>query len=138
MRPEARDAAYLKDMLDACREVEEFTKELDFRAFVRDRLACRAVERSLEIAGEAAKRVTTGFRDAHPEIQWRQIAGLRDILAHDYSDVDYVQLYKAVRQDVPPLLAALEAILSEIREASAAYRVARRRFGRARATVAVG
>lgn len=131
MRPEARDAAYLKDMRDACREVEEFTKGLDFHAFIRNRLACRAVERSLEIAGEAAKRVTTGFREAHPQIQWRQITGLRDILAHDYTDVDYVQLHKAVRQDVPPLLAALEAILSEIREPRTAYLVARRRSGRA-------
>ena len=68
MQPDARDAAYLWDMLDAARAVQEFEAPRSLSDYVADRMLRGAVERHLEIVGEAANRVSRGFRAAHPEI----------------------------------------------------------------------
>jgi uncharacterized protein with HEPN domain len=83
MQPDPRDAAYLWDMLDAARTVEQLSSGLDFAHYSIDRRTQLAVERSLEIIGEAAGRVSTSFRNAHPEIPWRQIIGQRNVLIHE-------------------------------------------------------
>ncbi len=70
-----------------------------------------AIERSLEIIGEAARRVSTTFQEQHPEIPWRNIIGQRNILAHDYGQIDHDRLYKTATQDIPPLIHQLEELL---------------------------
>ena len=75
MQPDQRDAAYLWDMLDAAQMVEQLSSGLDFTQYSIDRRTQLAVERSLEIIGEAAGRVSALFQNAHPEIPWRQIIG---------------------------------------------------------------
>jgi uncharacterized protein with HEPN domain len=87
MQPDKRDAAYLWDMLDAARTVEQLTSGLDFGQYSNDRRTQLAVERSLEIIGEAAGRVSTSFRNSHPEIPWRQIIGQRNVLIHEYGEI---------------------------------------------------
>jgi uncharacterized protein with HEPN domain len=69
MLPGDRDAALLWDMLQACREVREFTRDVTWEDFIADRKLCLAVERCLEIVGEAAGRVSKPFCLAHPEIR---------------------------------------------------------------------
>lgn len=76
------DAACLWDMLRAISEIREDTAILDFSGFQQARVVRRAVERNLIILGEAARRVSDGFRSEHGEIDWRGIIGLRNILAH--------------------------------------------------------
>jgi len=83
MQPEQRDAAYLWDMLDAAQTVEQLSGDLNFIQYSDDRRTQLAVERSLEIIGEAAGKVSTSFRNAHPEIPWRQSIGQRNILIHE-------------------------------------------------------
>lgn len=126
MRPDERDIAVLRDMRDACREVMQFMEGVDLEQFVKDRLTRYAVERCLEIVGEASKKVSYALRRAHPEIPWKNIAGFRDVLAHDYMDLDHALVYAAAHDRVPALLVALEAALAEVREASTTYRVRRR------------
>ena len=75
MLPEERDAAYLWDMLQAAEEVETMLENRDVVAFLDDLVLMRAVERGVEIIGEAARRVSQGFMEAHPEIPWRTIIG---------------------------------------------------------------
>lgn len=75
MRPEDRDAAHLWDMLQAAREVSEMVSGRDLDGVLDDRILLRAIERSLEIVGEAARRVSPSFMEAHPEIPWRNIIG---------------------------------------------------------------
>jgi uncharacterized protein with HEPN domain len=99
-------------MLDACREVNEFSRGLDLEQFIANRRVCLVAERCLEIVGEAAGKVSPQFRDRHPEIQWQKIRGLRNVLAHDYGNIEYEAIHRTVTDDVPPLVAALEAILS--------------------------
>jgi uncharacterized protein with HEPN domain len=82
-------------------------------AFVSDETLTRAIVRSLEIIGEAAKRVPEDFRQQHTAIQWRSIAGMRDRLIHDYFGVDYDIVWDVVEHKVPELHAQLQSILKD-------------------------
>lgn len=89
MRPEDRDAAYLWDMLQAAKEVVEMAGEHDLASFLNNRVLLRATERGIEIIGESARRVSATYTASHPEVAWRQIIGQRNILAHEYGQIDY-------------------------------------------------
>lgn len=111
MQPADRDAAYLWDMLQACKEILDFCADAEWEDFIADRKLCLAVERSLEIVGEAAGKVSEEFQGRHPAIPWRRIKGMRNILAHEYGQIDYEIIYKTVADEVPDLAAALEVLL---------------------------
>ena len=104
MQPEKRDAAYLWDMLDAARTAEQLISNQDFAQYSNDRRTQLAVERSLEIVGEAAGKVSASFRDGHPEIPWRQIIGQRNVLIHEYGEIKQERIWKVVRENVPQLI----------------------------------
>ena len=108
MQPDQRDAAYLWDMLDAARTVEQLSSGLDFTRYSNDRRTQLAVERSLEIIGEAAGRVSATFRNAHPEIPWRQIIGQRNVLIHEYGEIKQERIWKTVRENIPQLIELLK------------------------------
>lgn len=111
MQPEDRDAAYLWDMLQAAREVTAMVDDHDLAAVLADRILLRALERSIEIIGEAARCVSASYMEAHPEIAWRRIIGQRNILAHKYGQIDHALLYRTAIEDVPALIALLESLL---------------------------
>jgi uncharacterized protein with HEPN domain len=111
MQPEDRDAAYLWDMLQAAKEVEAMAENHDLAAFLGDRILLRALERSIEIIGEAARRVSSAYMEAHSEVPWHKIIGQRNILAHEYGQIDHEMLYKTASQDVPELIVLLESLL---------------------------
>lgn len=111
MSPEERDPAYLWDMLDAARQVVEFTRGLTFEAYVAAPLRRMAVERALEILGEAARRVSLSFREAHPEIPWRDLIGQRNVLAHDYGEIKQDRIWEAATQHAPKLIGQLEPLV---------------------------
>jgi len=67
-----------------------------------------AVERNLEIIGEAARRVSAGTRENHPDIPWRAVIGLRNVLAHEYGEVRYEILWSIVSSKLPPLIKQLQ------------------------------
>jgi len=115
MRPEERDPAHLWDMLEAARAVVDFTESLTLEEFLaagRDRQITRmAVERMLEILGEAARRVSSRFRDEHAEIPWKEMVGLRNVISHEYDKVNYPEIYRIVRERVPKLITLLEPLV---------------------------
>jgi uncharacterized protein with HEPN domain len=80
--------AYLKDILDAMRKIENYTKDIAFDDFVADELIKDGVVRNLEVIGEAVKNIPEDVKDKKPEVEWKKIAGLRDILIHDYFGID--------------------------------------------------
>ena len=84
MLPEERDPAYLWDMLEAAREAEGILGDYDLAAFLADRVMMSAIERNIELTGEAARRISLAYQNAHPEIPWRETIGQRNILAHEY------------------------------------------------------
>ena len=79
---------YLEDILESCRKIERFTEQLSFDQFLEDEKTYDAVVRNLEIIGEAAKNVPEEVRLRYPDIEWRKIAGLRDVIAHEYFGID--------------------------------------------------
>src|SRR5690554_3294226 len=108
MGPEERNAAHLWDMLDAARTVLAFvgdhTREEFLRSDRETEMMRLAIERKLEILGEAAGRVSAEFRTNHPEIPWKEIVGLRNVSSHQYDKVDYTEVYLIIRKRIPGLI----------------------------------
>jgi len=111
MQPEERNYAYLWDMLQAASELKEMNLNVNYEGFIDDLKLMRATERSLEIIGEAARRLSDEFTASQPEINWRAMIGQRNIIAHEYGQIDYEVLYRTVTDDIPLLIQQLEQIL---------------------------
>jgi len=94
---------YLTDILIACEKVLRYTNEMNFEQFIADDRTFDAVIRNLQIIGEAVKNVPSDVRDRHPEIEWRKIAGLRDILAHTYFQIENEIIWDIVENKIQPL-----------------------------------
>jgi uncharacterized protein with HEPN domain len=106
-----RDKAYLWDMLDAALAVEEFVLGKAYQEYISNRMMRGAVERHIEIIGEAARRISEATRQAHPEIPWRAIVGQRNVLAHEYDEVLHEAIWAIATRRLPELIAALRKIL---------------------------
>lgn len=113
MKPSERDAAHLWDMLDTARRVQELATGISYDTLMADIRTRYALERALEIIGEAARRVSPALRTKHPEIPWKGILGFRNVLAHEYGEIDYRRLYTIATEKVPTLILTLERILGE-------------------------
>lgn len=111
MSPEERDPAYLWDMLDRARQVTDFVHGLSFESYVDDLKTRSAVERALEVLGEAARRVSDSFKSQHPEIPWSDLVGFRNVLTHDYGKLEQDRIWKIATRDVPELIPRLEVLL---------------------------
>lgn len=106
--------AYLKDILEAIRRIEKYTKGLSFDEFAGDELTQDGVVRNLEVIGEAVKNIPEDVKNKKNEVEWRKIAGLRDILIHAYFGVDVDIVWEVVKDKVPELKEKVLEILSEI------------------------
>ena len=115
MQRDDRDAAYLWDMIQAARDASSVTAGLTEEQLQRDRMRMLALERSMELIGEAARRVSAGFCKEHPQIPWREIIGLRNILAHEYGRVDHARLYATANKELPGLIEALQKLLPPVK-----------------------
>jgi uncharacterized protein with HEPN domain len=104
---------YLEDMRVSCEKVLRYTRGLTFEQFVQDEKTFDAVVRNLEIIGEAAKQIPVDMRARYPQVEWRKIAGLRDVIAHEYFGIDEDILWDVVGNRVPALLDDLQRILAE-------------------------
>lgn len=111
MQPEGTDNAYLWDMLDAAKAVRQFVAGKTFKNYTDDRMLRGAVERHVEIIGEAASRVSQAFREEHPEIQWRGIINQRHVLAHEYGEIKHELMWKVTVDHIPKLIGSLEHLI---------------------------
>jgi uncharacterized protein with HEPN domain len=94
MPPESADQAFLWDMWDAAKAIQEFVTGKTFHYYQQDRMLRGAVERHLEIIGEAANRVSPDFQANHPEIPWRRIIAQRHVIAHEYGEIKHELIWK--------------------------------------------
>jgi uncharacterized protein with HEPN domain len=113
MSHDERDISYLWDMRKYALEITEIIKGVPHAKFVENKTIRYAIERLLLIVGEAANHVSKGFQEKHPEIEWAQIIGLRNILAHEYGEVKMDKIYLAATKSIPVLLENLEPLLPE-------------------------
>jgi len=111
MQPDEMDAACLWDMLEAGRAVQRFVASLDREGYLSDEVVQAAVERKIEIIGEAARKVSAPFRQARPEIPWAKIAAQRHVLAHDYGRIEHDRIWEVATVHVPTLVAQLAQLL---------------------------
>ncbi|MDN7025445.1 DUF86 domain-containing protein [Methanoculleus sp. FWC-SCC1] len=109
-----KDPVYLRHILDAIENIEEFSKDISSAAdLTNHRLERAAIERMLTIIGEAAKNISVQMRRKHPEIPWKEAAGMRDKISHHYFGVDYEAVFLTIKDDLPALKRAIRAVLDE-------------------------
>ena len=102
---------YLQDILEAIGQIESYVAGIDRAGFAAERMRIDAVVRNLEVIGEAVKHLPESERTLVPGIPWRKIAGLRDILAHEYFGIDLDIIWDVVTVHLPPLKKAAITLL---------------------------
>ena len=105
---------YIADILNAVREVEEFTEGMNFKTFLTDKKTINAVIRSLEVMGEATKHIPEDVREQYPDIPWKRMAGIRDKLIHEYSGVDLEIIWSVIKEELPPIEPLIEKVLKDM------------------------
>jgi uncharacterized protein with HEPN domain len=104
----------IEQMLEAILDIEQITAGRSFEAYAADRPTRRAVERCIEIVSEASRRLPPDLKVRHPAIPWSKIAGIGNVLRHDYDVVNQATVWHAATVDLLPLKAGLEAIQRDI------------------------
>jgi uncharacterized protein with HEPN domain len=107
-----REDLYLTDIIEAADAIQKFIGKVDQNDFLKDELLQSAVLQKLMIIGEAASRLSKEFRDKHPEIEWEDIIGFRNIAVHAYFAVDWSIVWVAATQETPELRLNIDKILA--------------------------
>ena len=111
-----RDKAYLKHILDAISNIEKFIEGVNKENFLSNVEKQYAVLRGLEIIGEATKNLSEELKKKHPNIPWKEIAGMRDKLIHQYFGVNLDLVWETIKTELPELKNQISRILKEIEE----------------------
>jgi uncharacterized protein with HEPN domain len=113
MSPEEKDPAYLWDMIEASQSIQEILINKTYNDFVNDKIVKLAIERLIEIIGEAARKISKTFKENHQEIPWKSIIAQRNVLAHEYGDIRYERLWRVATVNIPELIQQLKPLIPE-------------------------
>ena len=115
MKKEREYRDYLDDILEAMKDIESFAKGITYDEFINDKKTVFAIERGIEIIGEATKNIPMSIRNKNPEIPWKDMAGMRDRISHVYHDVDLEIVWKVIEQEIPSLKVMLSDLISKLK-----------------------
>jgi uncharacterized protein with HEPN domain len=104
---------YIEDIIEAMNDAQNFVKDVEYDAFLRDRKTIYAVNRALEIIGEATKNVPASVKSRYPQIPWKKMAGMRDKVIHEYFGVDLKRVWNTITKDLPELKPLFEKIIND-------------------------
>jgi len=107
---------YIEDIISAMDKAMDFVKNISYEEFIQDDKTVFAAVRALEIIGEAAKNIPDDIRKNYSEIPWKDIAGMRDKVIHEYFGVKLSIVWRAVKEEIPPLKPIFEKILRDLEE----------------------
>lgn len=116
MKPKRVYTDYLRDMVEYAEKAERFVRGVEFEDFQNDEQKVLAVVRALEVIGEAARHIPKTVRDKYPEILWKKIAGMRNMVIHEYFGVDLEVVWRTVQENLPPLRQAIATILQDLEQ----------------------
>jgi uncharacterized protein with HEPN domain len=108
-----RDREFLLDILEAAKLAVSYVGENSKENFLKDIQCQDAVVRRFEIIGEASRRISDDTRASHPELPWGEMIAMRNVMIHEYDDVDFTVVWETVKNNLPSLLESLERILSD-------------------------
>lgn len=103
---------YLDDIIKATRKIEKYTRNLSLGQLKKKELVVDAVARNLGIIGEAAKNIPANIKNKYPDVEWKKIAGLRDILVHAYFGIDLEVVWDIIKNNLPELKRKVSKILT--------------------------
>lgn len=104
---------YVEDIIEAMDDAMSFVEGIEYDDFSKDKKTIYAVVRAIEIIGEAVKKLPDRVKEGYPEIPWKDMAGMRDKLIHEYFGVDLRRVWNTVRRDIPSLKPLFDKILEE-------------------------
>ena len=104
---------YISDILDSVIKIQAFINNMTFDVFKSDDKTVYAVIRAMEIIGEAVKHIPDDIRSENPSIPWKSMAGMRDILIHDYFGIDIETVWETAKNSIPPLQEMFKKIMDE-------------------------
>ena len=105
---------YLIDIAESIRYIKKYTSNLNEEGFYQSEQIQDAVLRRLEIIGEATKNISDDFKDRFPQLPWKEMAGIRDVIIHDYFGINLRRIWLTVKQDLPTIETLIEEVLKKI------------------------
>jgi len=109
------DLVFLEHILDSINAIGSFSKGLSVQKLVSNRLRQSAIVREIEIIGEAAKNISSGFKEKHQEVNWKEIVGTRDKIIHHYFGVNMNIIWEIITKDLPVLKKQVKGIIDDLR-----------------------
>jgi len=105
---------YVRDILDSIQDVEEFISGITFEEFLQNKKINKAIIRSLEVLGEASKKIPDDIKTRYPDVPWKRMSGMRDKLIHEYFGADLNIVWNVVKNELPPIKPFIEQLSREI------------------------
>src|SRR3989344_5343502 len=111
-----KEEAYLEDILESIERIERYIKDLKPMDFLESEVTQDGVMKRIEIIGEAVKHLSNKTKDKYPEIPWKNIAGMRDVLIHEYAGVQVERVWRTAKNDLPPLKQVIIKLIDQNKE----------------------